>query len=110
MCRGSIRRVVVLLSFAVPAGAAEAPPPPAPYMVAFSPDGRLLAVVTGKRDAKDALTVWDVATLRRLWVVRDRPGIPAVAFSPDGRTLAVGHFTDEARLYDVVEGRLRATY
>jgi WD40 repeat protein len=110
MRRGLIRRVVVLLSFAVPAGAAEEPPPPAPYMVAFSPDGRTLAVVTGKRDAKEALTVWDVATLRRLWVLRDRPGIPSVAFSPDGRTLAVGRFSGEARLYDVVEGRLKATY
>ena len=110
MCCGPICRVVVLLSLVVPAGAAEEPPPPAPYMVAFSPDGRRLAVVTGKRDAKEALTVWDVATLRRLWLVRDRPGIPTVAFSPDGKTLAVGRFTDEVRLYDVVEGRLRATY
>jgi WD40 repeat protein len=110
MRRGLIRRVLVFLSFVLPAGAAEEPPPSAPYMVAFSPDGRRLAVVTGKRDAKEALTVWDVATLRRLWVLRDRPGIPTVAFSPDGRTLAVGRFTDEARLYDVVEGRLRATY
>lgn len=110
MRRGLILRVLVLLSFAVPARAAEEPPPPAPLMVAFSPDGRRLAVVTGKREAKDAMTVWDVATLRRLWVVRDRPGIPTVAFSPDGKMLAVGRFTDEARLYDVVEGRLRATY
>lgn len=110
MCRGLIRWVLVFLSLVAPAGAAEEPPPSAPYMVAFSPDGRRLAVVTGKPDAKFALTVWDMGTLRRLWVLRDRPGIPTLAFSPDGRALAVGRFTDEARLYDSIEGRLRATY
>jgi WD40 repeat protein len=114
MPRGAIRRVgvlaVVVLSGVVPAGAAEEPLPPAPYMVAFSPDGRRLAVVTGKPESKCALTVWDVGTLRRLWVLRDRPGIPAVAFAPDGKTLAVGRFTDEARVYDSVEGRLKATF
>jgi WD40 repeat protein len=78
-------------------------------MVAFSPGGRLLAVVTGKPDSKCALTVWDAATLHRLWALRDRPGIPAVAFAPDGQTLAIGGFSGEARVYSV-EGRLRATY
>src|SRR5262249_10763196 len=102
--------VVVVLSSVVSAGAAQEAAPTAPYMVAFSPDGRRLAVVTGKPDSKCALTVWDVATLRRLWVVRDRPGIPAVAFAPDGKTLAIGGLNGEAKVFDSVEGRLRATY
>ena len=79
-------------------------------MVAFSPDGRRLAVATGKPESNVALTVWDMATLRRLWVLRDRRGIPAVAFAPDGQTLAIGRFSEEAKVYDSVEGKLRATY
>ncbi len=107
--RGSVLIVVALWNV-VSVRAAEEAPPPAPYMVTFSPDGGRLAVVTGKPDSKCALTVWDAATLRRLWVVRDRPGIPAVAFAPDGKTLAIGSFTAEAKVFDSVEGRLRATY
>ena len=76
--------IVVILASVVSVGTAEEPPPSAPYMVRFSPDGRRLAVATGKPDSKVALTVWDTATLNRLWVVRDRQGIPAVAFAPDG--------------------------
>ncbi len=101
--------LVVVLTSVVSVGTAE-DAPSAPYMVAFSPDGRRLAVVTGKPESKCALTVWDTATLQRLWALRDRRGIPAVAFAPDSKTLAIGRFTDEAKVYDSVEGRLRATY
>jgi WD40 repeat protein len=101
--------IVVILASVVSVGTAEEPPPSAPYMITFSPDGRRLAVATGKPDSKVALTVWDSATLRRLWVVRDRQGIPAVAFAPDGQTLAIGCFSGEAKVYDSVAGKLRAT-
>ena len=102
--------IVVILASVVSVGTAEEPPPSAPYMVTFSPDGRRLAVATGKPESKVALTVWDTATLHRLWVVRDRQGIPAVAFAPDGQTLAIGRFSEEAKVYDSVAGKLRATY
>jgi WD40 repeat protein len=101
--------IVAVLAGVVSVEAAEELPPTAPYMVAFSPDGRWMAVATGKPDSKCALTVWDTATLRRLWAHRDRPGIPAVAFAPDGQMLAIGGFGDEAKVYSV-EGKLRATY
>ncbi len=102
--------IVVILASVGSGRTAEEPPPSAPYMVTFSPDGRRLAVATGKPESKVALTVWDTATLRRLWVVPDRRGIPAAAFAPDGQTLAIGHFSEEAKVYDSVAGKLRATY
>jgi WD40 repeat protein len=102
--------VVAVLASIVSVGIAEEPAPSAPYMVTFSPDGRRLAVATGKPESKVALTVWDTATLRRLWVERDRQGIPAVAFAPDGQMLAIGHFSDEAKVYDSIAEKLRATY
>jgi WD40 repeat protein len=102
--------IVVIVASVVSVGTAEEPPPSAPYMVRLSPDGRRLAVATGKPDSKVALTVWDTGTLKRLWVVRDRQGIPAVAFAPDGQTLAIGCFSGDTKVYDSVAGKLRATY
>ena len=109
-CLLPIAAVISFTSVASPSGAGPGTAPSAPYMVTFSPDGLRLAVATGKPDSKVALTVWDTATLRRLWVVRHRQGIPAVAFAPDGETLAIGCFGGEAKVYDSVAGKLRATY
>jgi WD40 repeat protein len=102
--------IVVILASVVSVATAKEPPPSAPYMVRLAPDGRWLAVATGKPESTIALTLWDTATLRRLWVVRDRLGIPSVAFAPGGQTLAIGRFGEEAKLYDSASGKLRATY
>ncbi|WP_326593001.1 WD40 repeat domain-containing protein [Streptomyces sp. NBC_01294] len=61
--------------------------------LALSPDGRLLAVV----DGDGALTVWDLATRRRLAEVTGR--IASVAFSPDGTLLAGGCADATLRLW-----------
>ena len=51
----------------------------------FSPDGRLLAAVSG-----EDVVLWNVDTGRKLLTLRKLNGIPsALAFSPDGRLLAV---------------------
>jgi len=74
------------------------------YPVAFSPDGRLLAV-GGWRGTTG---LWDTATgqlVRRL----DDPGtrVAALVFSPDGRTLVTG--SDAVRLWEVATSQVRAT-
>src|SRR4051812_5440514 len=49
--------------------------------LAFSPDGKTLAIGT----AGNGLYLWDVATRKELHrLVGDSRGVPAVRFSPDG--------------------------
>jgi WD40 repeat protein len=70
--------------------------------MAFSPDGRVLALAGGK----SGLRVWDVATGRELWDHRPshRNAPSGFAFSPDGKWLATGH-AGLVRLWDVATGR-----
>ncbi|MFL5338991.1 MAG: WD40 repeat domain-containing protein [Gemmataceae bacterium] len=66
--------------------------------LAFSPDGRSLAVVRDNRQ----IQIWDVLTGRRRW---QRGGFTAsvqsLAFSPDGRRLATGHGDSTILVWDV---------
>jgi WD40 repeat protein len=57
----------------------------AAFAVAFSPDGRLLAVAGGE----GRITLWNARTLARVGELEGMTGIPPyVAFSPDGKLLA----------------------
>ncbi|WP_340559826.1 nSTAND1 domain-containing NTPase [Streptomyces sp. GSL17-111] len=74
--------------------------------LAFSPDGRTLAVtVTGHGtgdDDKAAVQLWDVAEERRTDTLEGHAGwVQALAFSPDGDTLATGANDATIRLWDV---------
>lgn len=82
--------------------------------LAYSSDGRLLAVTRSGQAAENGLPekishVWlyDVATLRVVsdWSLNSHVSVSAVAFSPDGRLLAVAHGT-EVRLTDVTNPRV----
>ncbi len=91
------------------------------YLLAFSPDGRTLAVAgQGPGDEKvPDVQLWDVATRRpagrAIVDYTDNPAynsiIGALAFSPDGHTIAIGtgNTQDEratARLWDTRTGAL----
>jgi WD40 repeat protein len=69
------------------------------HRVAFSPDGKLLAV--GAHGASTRL--WDVA---REAFVRTLPVGGAFAFSPDSKVLAVAEADQVIRLWDVNTGKV----
>lgn len=58
----------------------------APYQLAFSPDGSLLASAANDR----TLRLWNVETGDALNIVAEAHEVLSVAFSPDGTLLAVG--------------------
>jgi roadblock/LC7 domain-containing protein len=70
--------------------------------VAFSPDGRLLAIASNDKTAR----LWDPATGEQLRTLTAHGGnVLGVAFSPDGRLLATASdFDGAARLWDPATG------
>jgi serine/threonine protein kinase len=84
------------------------------YDVAFSPDGRRIAVGSGfytpKNEAR--LSVFDAVNLQAVWSMSE-PDLTAmsVAFSPDGKSLAVGYglrngeTAGKVKVWEVASGR-----
>jgi WD40 repeat protein len=77
--------------------------------LAFSPDGKLLAAVTGEPKQRGQVILWDVATRRPRWVHLEANGVPAAAFAPDGRALAIAVYDKTAKLLDVQTGAVQRT-
>jgi RNA polymerase sigma factor (sigma-70 family) len=78
------------------------------YGLAFSPDGKTLAVGT----LNPSVQLWEVGTGKMLWGNRYRDStakerdsfVTAVAFSPDGKTLAAGRW-DHITLLEAATGK-----
>jgi WD40 repeat protein len=65
--------------------------------VAFSPDGRFLAI--GSQDR--SVIVWDIATGEEMWTFRGHQDrVALVAFSPDGRRLASASGDGTIKVWD----------
>ncbi len=84
-------------------------------LVAFSPDGRLLAVASvnaywRRKKEIPAIQVWDIATEQRVFTVEkhDR-NIEALVLSPDSKTLASADNANSVQLWDVESGMLQYT-
>jgi WD40 repeat protein len=73
--------------------------------LAFSPDGRTIAV----GDVGGDVGLWDTATGRRTGTLAEGNSVYTVAFSPDGQTLAVGDDGGHVGLWDTATGRRTAT-
>jgi WD40 repeat protein len=65
--------------------------------LSFSPDGKLLAVASGK-----TFVIWDVASQKKLVVLSvDTDAVGRVTFSPDGRVLATASADGWVRLWRI---------
>jgi hypothetical protein len=71
------------------------------WQVAFSPDGRLLAVATSI-----GLYLYDIPALSEVRFIAADAAPVSVAFAPDGRLLASGSRDGTVRLWDVQTGQL----
>jgi WD40 repeat protein len=71
----------------------------------FSPDGKLLATVSGDFQAQTTpgeIKIWDVASGQELLSLQGHKGpVHGVGFSPDGKTLASASADGTAQLWDV---------
>ena len=108
--RGKIATFIVLVAVLGPRITAAqqkpveaAPKPPSVRCLAFSPDGKSLAVVHG---VSNSLAVWDVAMRQRKFIVNEKAGISSVAYSPKGDALAIATGT-MAKLLDPTTGQVR---
>jgi hypothetical protein len=80
----------------------------APYAIAFSADGRLLALCQARTgDSVARLSVIETASGQEVWFCPLGHPCSCLAFAPDGRTLAASiRAADEILVFDLVRGRL----
>ena len=79
--------------------------------LAFSPDGRRLAVAGGPSGRFGEVKIWDLekASPRLVSTIQGHTDtILAVAFSPDGSTIATGGYDRVVKLWEVATGKLTA--
>jgi WD40 repeat protein len=78
-----------------------------PAFVAFSPDGRILALAPLDHETR----LWDLNTLQQVFSfpVLDEVRTKRMEFSPDGKYLAEGVIDGSIRIWDAEEGKLIIT-
>lgn len=103
-----MHRFVVLLALVglmLLGGVSQAAPPI--YRVAFSPDGKWLALASGStRSGGGPVEIWDVATWQRRYRHAEEKGAADVAFSPDSKQYAYGTWDSDAKVANVADGKV----
>ena len=87
------------------------------YCVAFSPDGKTLAVACGDNEDDDdvdlanVVRIWDTTTGTCVAILKGHTdSVSSVVFSPnDGKTLATGSHDKTVKIWDLESGRCIAT-
>lgn len=76
--------------------------------LAFSPDGKTLAIGSGEPSRSGDITLWDLATgnLVKNFAERHLDSIFALDFSPDGKLLASGGADKAVRITDLSSGKM----
>jgi RNA polymerase sigma factor (sigma-70 family) len=78
-----------------------------PWVIAFSPDGKTLAVGGQTADRSGEVQLWDARTWKRKHAVKQN--VDTLAFSPDGKLLAVSSGGEQIRIWNVDKGELIAS-
>lgn len=78
-----------------------------PVTLAFSPDGRLLAI--GSSQDGTGVKLWGLEAGKWLAHLKVNRRVGSVVFAPDGLTLAVGTWQGTVQLWDVAASRQKAT-
>ena len=76
--------------------------------LAFSPDGKTLAIGSGEPSRSGDITLWDIATgkLVKNYTERHLDSVFALDFSPDGKLLASGGADKAVRITDLSSGKM----
>jgi WD40 repeat protein len=76
--------------------------------LAFSPDGKTLAIGSGEPSRSGDITLWDIETgkLTKDYAERHLDSVFALDFSPDGKLLASGGADKAVRITDLSTGKM----
>ncbi len=78
-----------------------------PWVTAFSPDGKTLAIGGQTADRSGEVELWDARTWKRKHALKQ--DVDTLAFSPDGKLLAVGSGGEQIQIWNVDKGELIAS-
>src|SRR5216683_3727614 len=93
---------------AKPADGKETPVPAdpgQPWCIAYSPDGKSLAMVSGHLGTAGNYLVWDLATQTVRFRKSENKGFRCVTYSPDGKLLAIASYDGSIRLIHPITGK-----